>query len=112
MASPWDDVRSETIDVPLGGRPARASPLPWMLLTVSIALTIGVLVLGRGRIEDERVRTANALKANDELHARLKALEAEPRESGETEATLKKQILGLELEKRRLQDELARPRRK
>lgn len=118
MSSPWDDVRRESLEMPMVGglqRPARPSPLPWMLLTVSIAMTIGVLVLGRSRLEDERVRTSTALKANDEVKTQLKAsLEdldksraactAADASSGE----LQKQILSLELTNRRLQDELTR----
>lgn len=73
MASPWDDVRSESAAV--GG--PRPSPLPWMLLTVSILMTLGVLWASRQRLDEERARTAAALKANDELKARLKSTEAE-----------------------------------
>jgi hypothetical protein len=75
MASPWDDVKSESADE--GTRGPRASPLPWMLLTVSIALTAGVLWASRERLDDERARTAAALKANDELKARLQTAETE-----------------------------------
>ena len=74
MPSPWDDVRSESTEE--AARP-RAAPLPWMLLTVSIALTVGVLWASRQRLEDERARTAAALKANDELKARVKTAETE-----------------------------------
>ena len=73
MAGPWDEVRNESTEE---ARP-RGSPLPWMLLTVSLALTAGVLWASRQRLEDERARTAAALKANDELKARLKNAEAE-----------------------------------
>jgi len=48
-----------------------------MLLTVSIALTAGVLWASRARLDDERARTAAALKANDELKARLQTAETE-----------------------------------
>lgn len=76
MPSPWDDVRSEAVDEGEGREP-RASPLPWMLLAVSIALTAGVLWASHGRLEEERARTAAALKANDELTARLRSAEVE-----------------------------------
>jgi hypothetical protein len=74
MASPWEDVRSESAEE--GARP-RGSPLPWMLLTVSIAMTLGILWASRQRLEDERGRTAAALRANDELKARLRSAELE-----------------------------------
>jgi len=48
-----------------------------MLLTVSILMTLGVLWASRQRLDEERSRTAAALKANDELKARLKIAEAE-----------------------------------
>lgn len=101
--------------MPAVGRQSRPSPLPWMLLTVSIAMTIGVLVLGRSRLEDERLRTATALKANDEVKAQLKgaiddldksraACAAADVSTGE----LQKQILSLELTSRRQAEELTR----
>ena len=115
MSSPWDDVRKESLEMPAVGRHMRPSPLPWMLLTVSIAMTIGVLILGRSRLEDERVRTATALKANDEVKGQLKsaiedldqsraACNAADQSTGE----LQKQILTLELANRRQQEELTR----
>jgi ribosomal 50S subunit-recycling heat shock protein len=100
------------MELPAARAPARPTPLPWMLLVVSLSLTAGVLVLGRVRLEEERTRSANALKANDELKARLKQVEADlaarppTLEPGDETAALKKQVVTLELEKRRLQEEL------
>lgn len=95
------------------GRQSRPSPLPWMLLTVSIAMTIGVLILGRSRLEDERLRTATALKANDEVKSQLKATLQDLDESraacsaaDASTGELQKQILSLELTTRRQQEEL------
>jgi septal ring factor EnvC (AmiA/AmiB activator) len=117
MSSPWDEVRRESIEMPVVGFPQRArpSPLPWMLLTVSIAMTIGVLALGRNRLEEERLRTATALKANDDVKTQLKTAKEEL-DKGRAATTqveastseLQKQILTLELTNRRLQDELTR----
>ncbi len=115
MSSPWDDVRKESLEMPAVGRQPRPTPLPWMLLTVSIAMTIGVLMLGRSRLEDERLRTATALRANDEVKGQLKsaiedldqsraACNAADLSTGE----LQKQILTLELANRRQQEELTR----
>jgi septal ring factor EnvC (AmiA/AmiB activator) len=90
-----------------------------MLLAASIALTIVVLLLGRSRVESERQRTATALKANDEVKAQLKAAQKkidEAQEScstqAESSAELSRQIVTLELEKRRLQEELAQAQSK
>lgn len=109
MSSPWDDVRKESLEMPAVGRQSRPSPLPWMLLTVSIVMTIGVLILGRSRLEDERLRTATALKANDEVKGQLKsALEdldqsrATCSAADQSTGELQKQILTLELELTRL----------
>ena len=116
MSSPWDDVRKESLEMPaVGGRQHRPSPLPWMLLTVSIAMTIGVLVLGRSRLEDERLRTATALKANDEVKGQLKSAiddldqaRATCTAADNSTGELQKQILTLELSNRRQQEELTR----
>ncbi|MFT3709620.1 MAG: hypothetical protein QM817_18480 [Archangium sp.] len=116
MSSPWEDVRRESLEMPaVGGRAARPSPLPWMLLTVSIAMTIGVLILGKTRLDDERLRTATALKANDEMKGQLKntneQLDAAKASCNEVEANggeLQKQLLGQELIIRQLKDELTR----
>jgi septal ring factor EnvC (AmiA/AmiB activator) len=119
MSNPWDDVRRESLEMPALGnlRRPRPSPLPWMLLTVSIAMTIGVLLLGRSRLEDERVRTAMALKANDDVKSQLKAALAKIEETkaacaaaDEKSADLSQQLVSVELENRRLQEELARAR--
>jgi hypothetical protein len=78
-------------------------------------MTIGVLMLGRSRLEDERQRTATALKANDEVKAQLKgtidALDSAKANCSAADATtgeLQKQILTLELTNRRQQEELTR----
>lgn len=115
MSSPWDEVRRESLEMPaIGARRPRPSPLPWMLLAASITLTIVVLMLGRSRVEAERQRTATALKANDEVKAQLKAAQKKLEEQqascdtqAESSAELSRQIVTLELEKRRLQEELA-----
>ena len=106
--TPWEEVRSESTMLP-----RRANPLPWLLLAVSIALTIGVLVLGRTRLGEERQRTAQALKANDDVEARLrevqKALDALKENQAGTEvvkAELDKRAVVLELTVQKLQAEL------
>jgi uncharacterized membrane-anchored protein YhcB (DUF1043 family) len=85
-----------------------------MLLAASIALTVVVLMVGRSRFEAERQRTAIALKANDEVKAQLKAAQKQLEEQqascasqAASSAELSRQIVTLELENRRLQEELA-----
>jgi hypothetical protein len=114
--TPWDQVRRESLEMPAARRPG--SPLPWLLLAVSIALTITVLIVGRNRLAEEKDRTFTALKANDELNLRLKASQKELEKAKDAcgdsndKGDAAKRIVQLELEKRRLQDELARSRKK
>ncbi len=97
--TPWEEVRSESTTLP-----RRANPLPGMLLVLSIALTIGVPVLGRARLGDERQRTAQALKANDDVEARLRK-EAQA-SSDDVKAELDKRAVVLELAVQKLQAEI------
>lgn len=104
--SAWDEVRNEHVT-------PRGSPLPWMLLFVSILMTVGVIVVGKSRLDEERNRTAAALKANDEVQARLRAARSEQEKLGDTvkegEAAaeqLSKRIVTLELQVRTLEEEL------
>lgn len=118
MASPWDEVRRESMELPAVGY-RKGSPLPWLLLTISITLTVTVLIVGRNRLKEEQERTWTSLKANDELNQKLKAAQKELEkaqescgEGDEASGDTAKRIVQLELEKRRLQDELAKARRK
>ena len=70
----------------------RTSPLPWLLLGVTICVAIGIFSMARARLGDEKLRTANALKANDEVMARLRAA---------TNETAKSEITVAELETKR-----------
>ncbi len=105
--------------MPAVGYRRPASPLPWLLLAVSITLTITVLVVGRNRLMEEKERTWTSLKANDDLNQKLKAAQKELEKSKESceqgdanSGDVAKRLVQLELEKRRLQDELARARKK
>jgi hypothetical protein len=89
-----------------------------MLLTVSIVMTIGVLILGRSRLEDERLRTATALKANDEVKNQLKtaiedldASRAACTAADESTGELQKKILTLELELTKLRSAVKGPKK-
>lgn len=119
MSSPWEDVRRESLEMPAVGYRRPASPLPWLLLAVSITLTITVLVVGRNRLMEEKERTWTSLKANDDLNQKLKAAQKELEKSKESceqgdanSGDVAKRLVQLELDKRRLQDELAKARKK
>jgi hypothetical protein len=115
MASPWEEVKKETGEVPMIGYSRSVSPLPWLLLTLSMALTVVVLLVGRNRLAEEKERTWSALKANDELNQRLKSTQKElEREKGvssqgdESQDEANRRIIELELQNRILQDELSK----
>jgi len=109
--TPWEEVRSESTVIP-AQRP-RMNPLPWLLLAVSLALTVTVLVVGKSRLNEERARTAEALKANDTVEAQLreaqKKLDAQ-KDSQAAADVLKaeqdKHVVELELTVQKLQAEL------
>ncbi len=119
MASPWEEVRRESLEIPTVGYHRPGSPLPWLLLAVSITLTITVLVVGRNRLMEEKERTWTSLKANDDLNQKLKAMQKEIEKTQEqctageaVEGDANKKILELEMQNRRLQDELAKAKKK
>lgn len=62
-----EEVHSDVTELP-----RRGSPLPWLLLAVTLIVAVGIFAMARGRLNDERLRTATALKANDEVMARLR----------------------------------------
>lgn len=50
----------------------RSSPLPWLLLGLTVLVAVGIFGMARARLGDEKLRTANALKANDEVMTKLR----------------------------------------
>ena len=91
----------------------RGSPLPWLLLGVTVCVTIGIFLMATRRLNDEKLRTAAALKANDEVMGRLRAAASEFAKSeitvGELEtkkAMLEHQVGQLEEKARVLATEL------
>lgn len=62
-----EEVHSDVTELP-----RRGSPLPWLLLAVTLIVAIGIFAMARARLNDERLRTATALKANDEVMGRLR----------------------------------------
>jgi hypothetical protein len=119
MASPWEEVRRESMEMPAVGYRHGQSPLPWLLLAVSITLTITVLVVGRNRLAEAQERTWTSLKANDDLNQKLKAAEKEVEKAKEAcsvgdedQGDIARKIVQLELQNRRLQDELSKVKKK
>jgi chromosome segregation ATPase len=106
--TPWEEVRSDAHHLP-----RRGSPLPWMLLAVSLALTVGAIGLGKSRLDEARLRTALALKASDEVQAKLRATQAAHDALKESlvqaeaaNAELSQRLVTLELQIRTLEEDL------
>ena len=55
----------------------RGSPLPWLLLGITLVVGVTMAWTSHARIVDEKQRTARALQANDEVVARLRGVVAE-----------------------------------
>lgn len=69
--NPFEEVHS---DLTLIRKP---SPLPWLLLLFVVAMGAGMMWMAWGRLTDERRRSAEALKASDEVVARLRVAQSE-----------------------------------
>ncbi len=97
----------------------RGSPLPWLLLLVTVFVAVGIFWMARARLGEEKLRTANALKANDEVHARLKSavgemedaqLKSQQAQNKTTE--LEAKVKDLESQNQALTDELDKLKKK
>ncbi len=93
--------------------PRRASPLPWLLLGVTVVVAIGIFSMATRRVNDEKLRTAAALKANDEVMGRLRTAASEYAKSELTvteletkKAMLEKQVNDLDEKARALATEV------
>ena len=103
-----EEIRSDELSLP-----RRGSPLPWLLLAVTISVAIGIFAMARGRLNEERLRTATALKANDEVMSRLRNVASEYSKSQITmtelesrKETLERQLHDLEEKDKALATEL------
>ncbi len=108
-----EEVRSE--ETPL----KRGSPLPWLLLLVTVSVAVGVFWMARVRLGEEKLRTANALKANDEVHARLKIAVSDmedanlkAQEAQNKTIELQNRVKELETQNQAMQDELDKLKKK
>jgi septal ring factor EnvC (AmiA/AmiB activator) len=93
--------------------PRRATPLPWLLLGVTVIVAIGIFSMATRRLNDERLRTAASLKANDEVMGRLRTAASEFAKSELTvaeletkKAMLERQVGDLEEKNKSLSTEL------
>jgi septal ring factor EnvC (AmiA/AmiB activator) len=103
-----DEIRSEELEMP-----RRGSPLPWLLLGVTVIVAIGIFAMARGRLTEERLHTATSLKANDEVMGRLRTVASEFAKTQITvteleaqKAVLEKQVQDLEQKNKALAADL------
>ena len=87
--------------------------VPWLLLGVTVCVAIGIFSMATRRLNDERLRTAAALKANDEVMGRLRTAASEYAKSELTvteletrKALLERQVSDLDEKSRALATEL------
>ncbi|MBI3180894.1 MAG: OmpA family protein [Myxococcales bacterium] len=73
----------------------KPSPLPWVLLVAVVVAALAALLFGREALENERERTAAALKASDEAAAKLSALEQKVSQLEEDKKSLTAQVEAL-----------------
>jgi hypothetical protein len=102
---PQEEVRSEEVRSDFNPL-KRGSPLPWLLLGITLLVGITMAFAARSRLRDEQLRTARALQANDDVHARLRSAVSEnARLKLETDAAVK-QKAELEARQKSLEDQL------
>lgn len=85
---------------------ARSSPLPWLLLGVVAIGWATTFWLASGRLSDERLRNANALKANDELKGRYERVKAEHEDASKASAACDEERSGLKVKRDELKAQL------
>jgi hypothetical protein len=70
----------------------RGSPLPWLLLGITLLVGVTMAVVSHSRLIEEKTRMARALQANDEIMVRLRGVIGEnQRLLEEAEATKARQ---------------------
>ena len=84
----------------------RGSPLPWLLLGITLLVGVTMAVISRERLVDEKTRTARALQANDEVMGRLRGVVAENQRLHEEAEAWKARQADLEAHEKSLAEQL------
>jgi hypothetical protein len=84
----------------------RGSPLPWLLLVITIAVGATMAIVSHSRIIDEKMRTARALQENDGVMTRLRTVVAENARLLEEAEAAKTKRTELEQREKSLEDQL------
>ncbi len=92
-----EEVRSE--ETPL----RRGSPLPWILLFFTLTVGFGIFLMAQKRLSEQKQKTAEALKADDEVNARLKAAVNEMLEATQKQQAAELKAKELELRVKELE---------
>jgi hypothetical protein len=84
----------------------RGSPLPWLLLGITLAVGVTMAIISHQRLVDEKTRTARALQANDEVMGRLRSVVAENQRLREDTDAWKAKQADLEAREKSMEDQL------
>lgn len=85
----------------------RGSPLPWLLLGITLLVGVTMAVVSHSRLVDEKTRTARALQANDEVMGRLRGVVAENQRLLEEQEAFARQKGEFEAREKSLEAQLA-----
>jgi uncharacterized membrane-anchored protein YhcB (DUF1043 family) len=95
-----DEVRSDFNPIKSG------SPLPWLLLGITLLVGVTMAIISHQRLVDEKSRTARALQANDEVMGRLRAVVAENQRLIDEQQDFQKQKVELDQRQKSMEDQL------
>lgn len=95
-----EDIRSDFNPI------KRGSPLPWLLLGITLIVGVTMAIISRQRLVDEKTRTARALQANDEVMSRLRGVVAENQRLIEETEAAKAQKAETDQRSKSLEDQL------
>lgn len=95
-----EEIRSDFNPVKTG------SPLPWLLLGITLIVGVTMAIVSHARLVDEKVKTARALQANDEVIGRLKGVVAENTRLLEQSDAFTRQKQELEARQKSMEDQL------
>ena len=100
MSAEDEQVRSDFNPIKTG------SPLPWLLLGITLFVGVTMAIVSHSRLIDEKSRTARALQANDEVMGRLRGVVAENQRLLEESDAFKLQKAELDQRNKSMEEQL------
>lgn len=82
------------------------SPLPWLLLGITLVVGVTMAIVSHARLTEEKGRTARALQANDEVMGRLRGVVAENQRLLEESEAFTKQKGELDQRQKSMEEQL------